>query len=454
MKINRSVLLWLASVVVLLAANCRASANKWDSIDLKNELIEVQAVPEIGGRIIQYKLGDYEFFWVNEALAGTKPPPSRLGPNGGWLNYGGDKIWPAPQGWDNDQQWPGPPDAVLDGGAYSAEVIRENGRPKAVRLTSQKDKRSGIQFSRVVKIFDDTTHVSIDTTMKNIDTRPRRWGVWTVTQFDTSNRHGDGYNENYWIYCPINPNSMFYKGYNVMYGLVNNLSYRPDYENAIMRIHYDWQVGKIGMDSSAGWIATLDATDGCVFVHRFRYEPGKAYPDNASVEFWLNGQGELIAYMKELVKMPESVKDTPYLLESEILSPYAALERGESYTFHHDWYAAKVPSGCVVAACNDIGITCKKLSAELCDGRLAVKGLYGVFYKGNMRLAILDGNDNKIKEVGDEVSVTPLEAVVLSELKLAKVEKIPENAKKLAIYLYDAKGQFLGELDKAEILRN
>jgi len=454
MKINFTLLLVLVTAVILLAANCQASPKEWDSIDLKNTLIEVQAVPEIGGRIIQYKLGDYGFFWVNDQLVGKLIPESHLGPNGEWLNYGGDKLWPAPQGRGSDQEWFGPPDPVLDGGPYTAKVIKENGRPVAIRLTSQKDKRSGIQFSRLFRIFDGTTRVSIEATMKNIDTKPHRWGIWAVTQFDTSNRHGDGYNKNYWTYCPVNPNSMFHKGYKVMLGLTSHLSYKPDYENGMMRVHYDYRVGKIGMDSSAGWLATLDATDGFCFVHRFTYEPAKPYPDNASVEFWLNGQGELVAWGREVVKMPESLKDTPYLMESEVLSPYAALDPGESYTFCYDWYAAKVPVGSVVVTCTNIGVTCKPLSAELRDGKLILAGSFGIFYKGNMRLALLDGNDNEIKKAPDELPVTPLQPLILSQIKLAKDIKVPENAEKLAIYLYDMKGQFLGELAGTKISRN
>ena len=454
MKVNCSGLLVLASAVTLLGTDCQASTKKWKSIDLKNDLIEVQAVPEIGGRIIQYKLGDYGFFWVNDQLADKPIPASRLGPNGEWLNYGGDKLWPAPQGRDNDKQWPGPPDPVLDGGPYTAEVIKENDRPVAILMTSQKDKRSGIQFSRVFKIFDNTTRVSIEAAMKNIDTKPRRWGIWAVTQFDTSNRHGEGYNKNYWTYCPINPNSMFHKGYNVMLGLASHLSYKPDHENEMMRVHYDYRVGKIGMDSSAGWLATLDATDGFCFIHRFTYESGKPYPDNASVEFWLNGQGELVAWGREVIKMPESLKDTPYLLESEVLSPYAALDPGETYTFGYDWYAAKVPVGSAVVACSDLGITCKPLSAKLCNGKLTLVGHFGVFYKGNCHLVFLDENGKEVKKAPHELPVTPLRALVLSQTKLAKDIDVPENADKLAIYVYDTKGQFLGELAKTKILRN
>ncbi len=450
MKINYFGPLVYLSVVVLLTANCQASAGKWESIDLKNELIEIQAVPKIGGRIIQYKLGDYSFFWVNEELAGKKIPESRLGPNGEWLNYGGDKVWPAPQGQDNEQQWPGPPDPVLDGGPYTAEVIKKNGRIKAIRMTSEEDERSGIQFSRKFKIFDDCTRVSVEASMKNIDTKPRRWGVWVVTQFDTGNRHGDGHNKNYWTYCPINPDSMYHKGYNVMFGLVGHLSYKPDYENGMMRVHYDYRVGKIGMDSSAGWIATLDATDGYVFIHRFCYEPGKAYPDNASVEFWLNGPGEIVAWGRDVEKMPD---DTAYLMESEVLSPFASLEPGESYTFSYDWYSAKVPAGAVVTACSDVGVTCKTLSAKLCNGKLSVDGQFGVFYKGYCRLALLDKDGRDIRKVGDKVPVTPLKAFVLSEIKLANDVTVPQDAVKLGVSLYDAKGQYIGELGKTAIKR-
>ena len=98
---------------------CNSSYRGWESLCLSNGLVELQVLPNIGGRIIQFKLGGKEFLWVNPQLAGKLPPPSGLAADGGWFNAGGDKLWPAPQGWDNDQQWPGPPDAVLDGQPYA-----------------------------------------------------------------------------------------------------------------------------------------------------------------------------------------------------------------------------------------------------------------------------------------------------------------------------------------------
>jgi hypothetical protein len=244
---------------------------------------------------------------------------------------------------------------------------------------------------------------------------------------------------------------MYHKGYNVMFGLVGHLSYKPDYEHGMMRVHYDYRVGKIGMDSSAGWIATLDATDGYVFVHRFGYEPGRAYPDNASVEFWLNGPGEIAAWGREIQKMPD---DTAYLMESEVLSPFASLEPGESYTFSYDWYSAKVPAGAVITACSDIGVTCKALSAKVCDGKLRLDGQFGVFYQGYCRLVLLDEDDREIKKVRGKVSVSPLRAFVLSEIKFAEDITVPEDAVKLRVNLYNAKGQLIGELGKTAIKRN
>ena len=118
----------------------------WNTQCLTNNLVAVHVVPEIGGRVVQFQLGQAEFFWVNPDLAGTLSPASGLAADGGWLNYGGDKLWPAPQGWDTPEQWPGPPDAVLDGQPHRLEILPASAVEAAVKLTSREDHRSGIQF--------------------------------------------------------------------------------------------------------------------------------------------------------------------------------------------------------------------------------------------------------------------------------------------------------------------
>ncbi len=431
--------LWLS------VAGCATQPRQWDSTDLTNDLIRVQIVPQIGGRVIQYKLGDYGFFWVNKALAGIQPPAGGLGPDGSWLNYGGDKLWPAPQGWDNDQQWPGPPDAVLDGGPYRPRWTKKDGRYVAVELTSLPDKRSGNRFSRVLRISEDSTHVSIDATMTNIDTKPRRWGIWAHTQFDAASRHGRGWNRNLWGYCPMNPRSVFVRGYGVQYGLVNNPSFQPNYDTGIMRVNYQRRVGKIGLDSPGGWVATVDATDGYAFVQRFTFEAEKPYPDNSSVEFWMSGPGRFVAWGK----VTDMGEDAPCLMESEILSPFAALKPGESYTYHYDWYSAKVPPRMPVVACSDVGVVCEPLKAKAAGGRLKLTGGFGVFYKGAVELVLLDKAHKPVGRAAS-VAVTPIRALIVPKTAMSAVA-VPADASTARLVVKDPKGRVLGELTRAAI---
>ena len=453
-KIVLATVLLFAYLMITLEDAAEPVSQGWENIYLENELIKLQIVPEIGGRVIQYSLGGYGFFWVNQQLVGKRPPAGGLGPNGQWLNYGGDKLWPAPQGWDGEHQWPGPPDAVLDGGPYTARIIKQNNKVVAVRLTSHKDKQSGIQFSRTIRIFDNTTHVSVDATMKNIDTKDRRWGIWSHTQFNAGNRYGDGYNKNYWAYCPLNPDSVFPRGYGVIFGLAQNSQFKPDYKNGMMRVHYQRRVGKIGLDSDAGWIATVDGTDGYCFVQRFKFEKGKTYPDNSSVEFWTNGSGEIFAYNK-IIKMTEDLRQNPYNFESEMIGPYAHLKPGQSSSFHYDWYAAKIGPNMPVVGCSELAVTCKPLSARLEDARLTLSGHYGLFQNGYIQLVLLDENNREIKKAQKRLPVTPLRPVDLSGMsELTAGIDVPETAQKAALCVYDTTGQVLGELATAKILKN
>ena len=453
-------MLWVLVAGFIIGAGCQPTSPKtateetkvWKSIYMTNDLIELQVVPEIGGRVLQYKLGDYGFFWVNEQLFDKEPPETRLGPNGEWLNYGGDKIWPAPQGWDNDKQWPGPPDPILDGGPYKPEVLTRDDKPVVVKLSSRSDPRTGIQLSRVIKIFDGTTHIAIDAEMRNLDVRDRRWGIWSHAQFNAGNRKGAGYNKNYWGYCTLDPNTQFTGGYNVMFGLADNPSYKPDYEKKIMQVHYERKLGKIGVDSPGGWVATVDGTNGYVFVQMYNYQAGKEYPDNASVEFWMNGVGEFTAWGK-VNKLTDDPVQNPYVFESEMLSPYANLKPGEVYAFNYHWFAAKIGGNFPILDCSKIGAACKPLTAKVRKGRLILDGHYGVFYKGNMQLVFVNKNYITIKTVLlDYYPVSPLAPIIFSEVpKLNGVVEVPQEASKVAVFICNEKGRNIGFLADAEI---
>ncbi len=385
----------------------------WKSMCLANGFIELHIVPQIGGRIIQYKLGDNEFFWVNPQLAGKLPTPTGLTPDGGWLNYGGDKLWPAPQGWDNNEQWPGPPDAVLDGQPYAIEQLpADKNGAVGVRLTSRNDPRSGIRFARVIRLHRDGTRVSIEATMTNVDDKPRRWGIWAHTQLDGGKADGSGHNPLMNAWCPINPKSHFPKGYSVIFGEKNNPAFQPDYAKGMVRVNYQYRVGKIGVDSHAGWVATVDGESGSTFIQRFTFESDKPYPDGSSVEFWLNGLGRIHAYNKD-IDMPTTISENPYVFESEVLSPFAKLGPGESYTYRYEWLSTNVGGNYPIVDCTGAGVVCEPLNVIPNGRKLYLTGRFGVFSPGSLRLSLYDKRGEILLTHVISESVSPLQPVTL-----------------------------------------
>jgi hypothetical protein len=89
-----------------------------------------------------------------------------------WVNYGRDKTWPAPQGWDDDGHWAGPPDPVLVSGRYSARL--ENAGPAAaITMIGGSDPRTGLRMSRRVELFPGRGHTGWSSPPPTSATGPR-----------------------------------------------------------------------------------------------------------------------------------------------------------------------------------------------------------------------------------------------------------------------------------------
>ena len=425
-----------------------ARGGTWKTLSLGNGLISLEIVPDIGGRITRFYLGGHQYMLVNSELESMTPPPSRVGPDGSWLNYGGDKLWVAPQGNKGPEFWPGPPDPVLDGGPYEARVVEEkDGKPTAVELRSGTTAASGVQLSRRVRIYEGTTRVSFEAEMRNVDTKARRWGIWAHTQLNGRDKSGTGHNPNLFAYCLLNPRSLHPKGYWVMYGPPDNPSFKPEPENGMMVVRYLRQVGKIGVDSDAGWIAVVDGTDGFVFVQRFTFLPGRPYPDNATVEFWADGYGQASPDAKPVL----SPMEPGYGLESEIIGPFERLEPGRSATFRYDWYAANAGGNFRVWDCNDWAVTCGPMSAVVENGRIKLGGRFGLFYVGRIELMLKDKEGRVVSKSSRPVHVTPLVPLVLENTDLGAGVKADPLATAAVLVLSDEKGNVLGEVGHAMI---
>ena len=146
-----------------------------DAVFLRNGEVEAVIVPAIG-RVMQFRfVGEADGpFWENPTVDGRRASQD---PNG-WVNYGGDKVWPAPQA-----AWPliigrgWPPPAGFDGRPAHVEI-----RDGAVTLVFPPDPAYGLQVRRRITLRHAAPVMAITTTFEKNSGPPVEAGVWTITQ--------------------------------------------------------------------------------------------------------------------------------------------------------------------------------------------------------------------------------------------------------------------------------
>lgn len=438
-------LVWRCSMAQPGAPSFAAQLEKttyrgWNAYKLTNGIVSLYVAPDIGGRAIQMQLGDQEFFFVNKDLAGKVLPESENNLQAGWANYGGDKVWPAPEGWANDDQWPSIPYYILDGSRFRSEVVKESAEEVAVRVTSPPDPRTGIQFERTYHVYAGTTRIRVDQVMRNASRRRIRWGIWHLIQNDAADAHDPSKpNPELYMYVPLSAHSIYPQGYTHLYGDVLHPSYEV-LPGRMLRIHYLYRVGKVGADTDRGWLAVVNGQKNIGFVETFKCFPGLEYPDNASVEAWNDGPGTISRGAFDQV-LPDDPKKTPYFLESEVLSPYAQLDPGEQSEFTVHWSPTSVPNPVHEAVW--AGIVSQPLNVENPTGagsQLTLKGVFGVFTPGTAE-AVFYG------QMGDELGRERLQAVDPRQVfRLDKAVQVPRGAYRVSVRVLDAEGENRGYL--------
>jgi hypothetical protein len=399
----------------------------WDAYELANGLVHVFVVPEIGGRIIQMRLGEEPFLYINPRLRGQIFPPEQNGPDSGWKNYGGSKVWPAPQGWSRDEEWPGPPDPILDGSPFACRITEETPGTSAIHLTSPHDEYTGLTFSREIRISRGSAEVQISHTMKNTSRRPVRWSIWQVTQHDA---HPD--------LAVFLPATTFRK----MFGDQEYPSLTIDSPRKLLRLQFADVVAKFGIIPEAGWLATLDSRRRTVFAETFRLFPGAPYPDDAAAEFWINGHGTCTIHGDRFDSKDDPECDA--FVETEILSPMAELRPGEEYSFVIRWHCARVKAE-EIAGVNHCAALAARLTVNRRGEELRVAGSFGMFHSGSLELVSLlrSGRVHTVHALG---TVSPLDPCVVN----ATVADARDLAR-VSLRLRDPDGALLGTIDEANI---
>jgi hypothetical protein len=154
----------------------RVSWHGWpDCYLLSNGLVEAIVVPAIG-RVMRFGLaGDVDgAFWQNRALDGKLHSPAA----NEWMNFGGDKCWPAPQSaWPEHQGRDWPPPVAFDSRPVEAVAVE-----RGVVLTSPVDPGYGIQVIRRVELDPAQPVMRILTGYRKLSGAPVTVGIWTITQ--------------------------------------------------------------------------------------------------------------------------------------------------------------------------------------------------------------------------------------------------------------------------------
>jgi len=391
----------------------------WKAAELSNSLVKVVCVPAIGGRMMEFSLKGENALWVNPDEAGKLYPAPKDASERIWHNYGGFKVWPAPQ-----SRWGGPPDPLgsrLDGGPWQVELLRRRGPTASLSLASEADESvTGLRFFREIQLFAGSTNCRVVEKMQNVGAQPVTWSLWDVTQVPGAAKPKGAADERCRVYFPASETGDF----TALAGDKSGAQWRPDAEHKLMCVVYTGEMGKIGVHSLGGWAAYHNGRTGLTLVKRFKVFPDQEYPDeNSTVEVWTSPLPE--AYM-----------------EVEVLSPLVTLQAGQEYTFTEDWYLCRAEGPILDAT--PAGVICKHLALSG-EKQALVTASYGVNTPCTWQLTALDAQGKPLAETKGECgSEKPF------ELK-AKLAVEPSQLAKLVLRLLDGKGKAFATLDEVKI---
>ncbi len=217
-------------------------------------------VPSLG-RVMSYGLvgGPNLLFNNKDAKFDPKNPNN-------WVNYGGDKTWPAPQNnwglWQKSGGWP--PPRQWDGQPHAAQVL-SGGK---LRMESKIQPRLG---GRVVRVFsmNEAGEFVIEQSIEKMSGGPLSLSIWSVTQIN----HPDA------IFLRSNPNTPYKNGFHYIGNdktkTFNIAQARPD----VVRVEPSKQgVYKIGVDTPV--VALASVKGDVAFVEKSAHAEGE-YPDGA-----------------------------------------------------------------------------------------------------------------------------------------------------------------------------
>jgi hypothetical protein len=241
----------------------------WEgSYRVSNGYVDLVVVPKIG-RVMFY--GDPKgpnLLWENMSLG---PIDSSVA---GYDNFGGDKLWYAPQ-----TIWNWPPDSGVDGNAHTVEVLKDG-----VKMTSGLGKIVPVKFIREIRMSDINSEVKF--TNKMINTGPdAEVSIWQVTQLNNPSR----------MELPVDTNAVF----SVLIGERIDPKFHEIWNGKLVITRHPKKSYKFGVSSKTG---TLKAwVGGSIFESYSPFVRRAKYPDKgSSVEIFTSPDPDKYAELEHL----------------------------------------------------------------------------------------------------------------------------------------------------------
>jgi hypothetical protein len=410
----------------------------WHAQQVSNRWVKLIIVPQNGGRLMQVGFNGHDYLFVNPKLAGKYIPPSE----DQWFNYGGDKLWLLPEGENDEQHWRGNSD-IVDDGPFTFRKLSD-GVGCGIELTGPPDPRTGIQFSRTIRLDPDSPHIAFRASMKNVSGHMVEWSMQSVSQYDTSDpKEPEKSNHDIWGFTPTNPTSGYLNRYHVRYGPAENPSAKVT-DDGLFSVHYAHLAAELWVDSTAGWLAVVDGSSSYAMVERFQYEEQKTYPGKASVIFWSNGS-HLQLNNDGVASVSNADEDaSPFYMEAEINGPMCRLRPGEACQFETDWFPAR--SGREFHGVTDAGIVTQPLRATLsANGKVKLSGSFGVFFAGKLVAHFYTDH-------GASIGTMKISEVSPTELAVLDLDVAPQGKQaRVSLHLEDQNGLDRGALQEVPI---
>jgi hypothetical protein len=387
---------------------------------------------------MQVEFNGHPYLFVNPKYRGQYISPQQAA--GDWINYGGDKIWPMPEGNDDENHWI-LASTALDDLPYEFKVLSQ-GERCVVELTGQPDTITGLQYTRTISVGADSPQISFHAVMKNATAHPIQWSVQSVSQYDLSDpQDRTDYNHHLWAYTPVNPASTYPDGFHVRNGLADDPSFSVG--DGLFRLHWMHFQNEVWVDSTSGWLAVVDEKSQYGMVERFPFETSGDYPGKATVIFYKNGPS--VHFDKEGVASirATTAESTPYYMEAEVNSPIVKLLPNATYAMDTTWNPVKIDKAPQVMT--NAGIVTQKLGAAVHADQMTLTGSFSVFTSGNLTALLMNKH-------GVEVSRQVLKAVRPEEIvALNDTVPVTPDIAQVVLKLISAGGADYGILDKVRI---